>query len=153
VLPPSRYILVLAEGGEETTPNPSAPSHTRRLTGHWFALVLAICGTYGAWAAQPDSQASTTETDSHVATAPALHKIMPNFVDADIERIAQAVALATHKAFVIDARVRFEVTMLSETPMTPDAFYQRFLVMLHAHGFVTVRVGKLIEIMPASDIP
>src|ERR1700675_407987 len=51
-------------------------------------------------------------------------RITPNFKDADITQIAEAVAAATGKNFIIDPRVRAQVTMLSSTPMSPDAFYQ-----------------------------
>ena len=50
--------------------------------------------------------------------------ITPNYVDADIRQIIEAVSEVTGKNFVIDPRVRAEVTMLSTTPMSPDAFYK-----------------------------
>ena len=49
-------------------------------------------------------------------------RITPNFKDADITQIAEAVAAATGKNFIIDPRVRAQVTMLSATPMSPAAF-------------------------------
>ena len=48
-------------------------------------------------------------------------RITPNFKDADITQIAEAVSAATGKNFIIDPRVRAQVTMLSSTPMTPGA--------------------------------
>jgi len=61
------------------------------------------------------------------ADAESTQRITPNFKDADITQIAEAVSAATGKNFIIDPRVRAQVTMLSSTPMSPDAFYQAFL--------------------------
>ena len=70
-----------------------------------------------------------------------LQRITPNFKDADITQIAEAVAAATGKNFIIDPRVRAQVTMLSSTPMSPAAFYEAFLSILQVHGFVAVPAG------------
>jgi len=43
--------------------------------------------------------------------------------------------MATARNFIVDPRVRAQVTMLSSTPMTPDQFYQAFLAILQVHGF------------------
>ncbi|MEE8281825.1 MAG: hypothetical protein V3R50_05535, partial [Gammaproteobacteria bacterium] len=53
--------------------------------------------------------------------------ITPNYKDADIRQIIEAVGEVTGKNFVIDPRVTAKVTMLSTTPMSPDAFYEAFL--------------------------
>ncbi|MBV8496392.1 MAG: type II secretion system protein GspD, partial [Gammaproteobacteria bacterium] len=47
---------------------------------------------------------------------PQAQRITPNFKDADITQIAEAVSAATGKNFIIDPRVRAQVTMLSSTP-------------------------------------
>src|ERR1043165_3956872 len=73
-------------------------------------------------------------------------KITPNFKDADITMIAEAVSAATGKNFIIEPRVRAQVTMLSSTPMSPDAFYEAFLSILQVHGFVAMPSGDIIKI-------
>jgi general secretion pathway protein D len=78
-------------------------------------------------------------------------RITPNFKDADITQIAEAVSSATHKNFIIDPRVRAQVTMLSATPMSPDAFYEAFLAILQVHGFVAVPSGNVIKILPDAN--
>src|SRR5512146_1216965 len=72
-------------------------------------------------------------------------RITPNFKDADITQIVQAVAAATGKSFILDPRVRAQVTMYSSAPMTPPAFYQAFLSILQVYGFIAVPAGKNIE--------
>src|SRR5579863_3913192 len=79
-------------------------------------------------------------------------RITPNFKDADITQIIEAVSMATGKNFIIDPRVRAQVTMLSSTPMTPDQFYQAFLAILQVHGFVAVPAGDVIKIIPDANM-
>src|SRR5919106_1806053 len=88
-------------------------------------------------------------------------RITPNFKDSDIASIAEAVSAVTGKNFIIDPRVRAQVTMLSSTAMAPDAFYEAFLSILQVHGFVAVPAGNVVKIlpdanarsMPSNDLP
>ncbi len=88
-------------------------------------------------------------------------RITPNFKDADIQQVAEAVSAATGKTFIIDPRVRAQVTMLSSTPMSPAAFYEAFLSILQVYGFVAVPAGNITKILPdanarqfpANDLP
>ena len=87
--------------------------------------------------------------------------ITPNYKDADLSQIIEAVSAVTGKNFIVDPRVRAQVTMLSSTPMSPAAFYEAFLSILQVHGFVAVPSGDVIKIMPdanarqvpANDLP
>jgi general secretion pathway protein D len=87
--------------------------------------------------------------------------ITPNYKDADLGQIVEAVSQVTGKNFIIDPRVKANVTMLSATPMNADAFYEAFLAILQVHGFVAVPAGKVIKIIPdanarqvpANDLP
>src|SRR5512141_2554135 len=87
--------------------------------------------------------------------------ITPNYKDADLSQIIEAVSAVTGKNFIVDPRVRAQVTMLSSTPMTPAAFYAAFLSILQVHGFVAVPAGGVIKILPdanarqlpANDLP
>ena len=108
-----------------------APRTRRRLAVALAALALSAL----AWAQQPSSQ-----------------RITPNFKDADITQIIEAVSMATGKNFIVDPRVRAQVTMLSSTPMTPDQFYQTFLAILQVHGFVAVPAGNVIKIVPDANM-
>src|ERR1700726_185851 len=83
-------------------------------------------------------------------------RITPNFKDADITQIAEAVSAATGKTFIVDPRVRAQVTMLSSTPMSPAAFYETFLSILQVYGFIAVPAGNVVKILPdatARQIP
>lgn len=106
---------------------------------------LLVLGAAGPSSAQPASGA----------------RITPNFKDADITQVIEAVAAATGRNIIVDPRVRAQVTMLSSTPMTPDAFYEAFLALLQVHGFVAAPSGDVLKIipdansrtMPGNDLP
>jgi general secretion pathway protein D len=97
----------------------------------------------------------------HAALGQAEGAITPNYKDADLSQIIEAVSAVTGKNFIVDPRVRAQVTMLSSTPMSPDAFYEAFLSILQVHGFVAVRSGDVVKIipdanarqLPANDLP
>jgi len=105
-----------------------------RLTGAGLALVVACAA--GPGQAAPASSA----------------RITPNFKDADITQIIEAVTAATGKNFIVDPRVRAQVTMLSSTPMSPDQFYQAFLAILQVHGFMAVPAGNIIKVLPEANL-
>ena len=58
---------------------------------------------------------------------------------------------ATGKNFIIDPRVRAQVTMLSSTPMSPAAFYEAFLSILQVYGFIAVPAGDVVKILPDAN--
>jgi general secretion pathway protein D len=78
-------------------------------------------------------------------------RITPNFKDAEIGVVIEAVAAATGKTIIPDPRIRAQVTMLSQTPMTPAAFYEAFLALLQVHQFVAVESGGIIRIIPDAN--
>jgi general secretion pathway protein D len=95
------------------------------------------------------------------AVAQSQGTITPNYKDADLSQIIEAVSAVTGKNFIVDPRVKAQVTMLSSSPMTPNAFYEAFLSILQVHGFVAVPSGDTIKILPdanarqvpANDLP
>ncbi|HSD68124.1 MAG TPA: type II secretion system secretin GspD [Woeseiaceae bacterium] len=74
--------------------------------------------------------------------------ITPNYKDADIRKIVEAVGAVTGKNFILDPRVNAKVTMLSSTEMSPDAFYEAFLSILEVHGYVAISTGDVIKVLP-----
>lgn len=94
----------------------------------WLTAVLTLAGSAFA------QQAAT---------------ITPNFKDADIREIVEAVSAVTRENYIIDPRVNAQnVTMLSTTPMTPEAFYEAFLSILEVHQLTAARSGDVIKIIP-----
>ena len=74
--------------------------------------------------------------------------ITPNYKEADVRQIIEAVGEVTGRNFIIDPRVNADVTMLSSTPMSPDAFYEAFLSILEVYGFIAMETGEITKILP-----
>ena len=74
--------------------------------------------------------------------------ITPNYREADIRQIVEAVGEVTGRNFILDPRVNAKVTMLSSTPMSPDAFYEAFLSILQVNGYIATTTGNVIKIVP-----
>ena len=109
---------------------------------------VALLGvTAFAYAQPPEAPAPSQATQ----LSQPQQRITPNFKDADITQIAEAVAAATGKNFIMDPRVRAQVTMLSATPMSPDAFYQTFLSILAVHDFIAIPDGPVVKILPDAN--
>src|ERR1700688_3735427 len=118
---------------------PTITPQDRFRTGTVCAIaVLLVAMSVAAAAAPPRSTDGPT--------------ITPNYKDADLSQIIQAVSEVTGKNFIIDPRVNAKVTMLSATPMSPAAFYEAFLAVLQVYGYVAVPAGKVIKIIPNTDV-
>lgn len=69
-----------------------------------------------------------------------------NLKDADIREFVDQVAEITGKTFVVDPRLKGEVTVVSNTDMNAEAVYELFLSALRVHGFIASPSGDLIRI-------
>ncbi len=74
-----------------------------------------------------------------------------NYREADIRMVTEQVQAVIGRPIIIDPRVRAQVTVLSNEPMSPDAFYRTFLSMLEVHGFVALDSGNAIQIVPDAN--
>ncbi|MDA3921210.1 MAG: type II secretion system secretin GspD [Salinisphaera sp.] len=71
-----------------------------------------------------------------------------NLKDADITTLIATVSEVTGRNFVVDPRVKGNVTVLSNQSMTPAELYQTFLSVLDVHGYAAVPSGEVIKIIP-----
>ncbi len=71
-----------------------------------------------------------------------------NYREADIRMVVEQVQAVIGRPIILDPRVRAQVTVLSNAPMSADAFYQTFLAMLEVHGFIALESGPNIMIVP-----
>ncbi len=125
-----------------SNPSSSAP---RALLPLVCATLTLVAGTAGG---QDARIATGSSRDMRPGAAASTQRITPNFKDADITQVIEAVGAATGRNIIIDPRVRAQVTMLSTTAMDPDAFYEAFLALLQVHGFVAVPSGNIIKVIP-----
>ena len=78
-------------------------------------------------------------------------QLTANYREADIRMVAEQVQQVIGRPIIIDPRVRAQVTVLSNAPMSPDAFYRLFLSALEVHGFVALDSGNAIQIVPDAN--
>ena len=71
-----------------------------------------------------------------------------NFRDADINTLIESVAEITGRSFVVDPRVRGNVTIIAPNTIDADMLYQAFLSALQVQGFQAVEDGAIVRIVP-----
>ena len=91
-----------------------------------FALAFALC---------PDTGRSEDET----------WKV--NLKDAEIREFVTQVSSITGKTFVVDPRVKGNVTVISSASMDKEAVYTLFLNVLRVHGYAAVPTGDVTKII------
>ena len=70
-----------------------------------------------------------------------------NLKNADIREFVTQVSAITGKSFIIDPRVKGDVTVISNVNMDEASVYQLFLSVLQVHGFAAVSAGSAIKIV------
>jgi general secretion pathway protein D len=78
-------------------------------------------------------------------------QLTPNYRDADIRVVAEQVSQVIGRTIIVDPRVRAQVTVLSNAPMSPPAFYRLFQSVLEVHGFVALDSGDALQIVPDAN--
>jgi general secretion pathway protein D len=120
------------ESGAARTPRPLA----LRLTAAVLCLSIA---------AGPSVQAQTKPTRFRG------EPVTLNFVNADIEGVTRAVGAILGQQFIVDPRVKGNITLYSEQAMTPREVYLNYLAALRGLGFTVVEVGDLFKVVPEAD--
>ena len=72
----------------------------------------------------------------------------PSYRDADVRMVAEQMQRVIGRPIILDARVRAQLTILANAPMTADALYRTFVAALEVHGFVARESGNAITIVP-----
>ena len=73
--------------------------------------------------------------------------VWPNYREAPLPEVVEAVGRATGRNFVLDPQVSgTTVTLITSVPMAEEAYYQAFLSMLSVHGIVAVPSGPIIRL-------
>lgn len=74
-----------------------------------------------------------------------------NFVGADLQGVVRAMARFTGRNFVVDPRVKGQLTLVSEVPVNPDTAYSMLLGALRMQGFAVVDVDGVSRVVPEAD--
>ena len=73
-----------------------------------------------------------------------------NFKQADIKTVIEAVAKITGKNFIIDPRVKGNVTFIAPEGMKPEELYDSLLAVLNVYGYVAIPADGVIKVVPAN---
>lgn len=74
-----------------------------------------------------------------------------NFVDADIQAVVRALSRATGQQFLVDPRVKGNLTLVSEGQVPAHQAYEMLLAALRMQGFSVVDVGGVAQVVPEAD--
>jgi len=123
----------------ERLPRPTA----RRWTSACIAASLL---------ASPVLHAQTApEIAGHSPALKSRQQVTLNFVNADIEAVTRAIGAMLDRQFVVDPRVKGQITVYSEQPMTVREAYLNYLAALRGLGFTVVENAGLLKVVPEAD--
>jgi general secretion pathway protein D len=112
-----------------TTPRLAAPLATLALSG--FLLT--------GWAQTPPPAVRPGEP------------VTLNFVNAEIEAVARAMAAMTGRNVVVDPRVRGTLNLVTEAPVRPATAIEQFATELRLRGFALLETQGLYKVVPEAD--
>jgi general secretion pathway protein D len=95
------------------------------------------------------NQDSKTEAPKTPTLKPG--EVLLNFQAAEIQGVVKAVGQMTGRNFLLDPRVKGQITIISARPVTTSAAYQIFLSALKAQGFTAVEGIGAIKIVPTTE--
>ena len=74
-----------------------------------------------------------------------------NLRNVDIVQMITMISTLTGRNFLVDEKVRGQVTLMAPTPVTIEEAYQIFLAALAMQGFTVVPQGPISTIVPSRD--
>jgi len=74
-----------------------------------------------------------------------------DFNNVDINVFIKFISELTGKNFIVDQRVKGNVTIISPTKISITEAYRVFESVLEVHGYTTVKSGTVIKILPSPD--
>ncbi len=136
-----------------TTLQPVGPGRPRSRAN---ALVCAVlCSTLlpGPLVFAQKAPAAGASANANTAAANRFRgePVTLNFVNADIEGVTRAMAAILKQQFIVDPRVKGNITLYNEEPLQPREAYLNFLAALRGLGFTVVEVGGLFKVVPEAD--
>ncbi|KQP23282.1 type II secretion system protein GspD [Pseudorhodoferax sp. Leaf267] len=74
-----------------------------------------------------------------------------NFVNADIEAVARTMSTITGRNVVVDPRVKGQINLSTDRPVSPSTAYNQFIAALRMQGFTVVDSAGLDKVVPEAD--
>lgn len=146
-----------AEPEEETaapmpTPPEVAPSAPFATTPPAPAAPPPRLNSPRAVTPQTSTRAPAPAGGTGSATAVGNNEILLNFQGADIQAVVKALSQMTGRNFLLDPRVKGQITIISAKPVSRYSAYQIFLSALKAQGFTAVEgPGPIVKVIPTGE--
>ena len=121
------------------------PHPVRPLCSIVIGITLAC--SLGVLAVAPAALAQTAPATARERREP----VTLNFVNAEIEGVSRAIGAILDRQILVDPRVRGQITLYSEQPLTPREAYLNYLAALRGLGFTVVESGGLLKVVPEAD--
>ncbi len=112
----------------------------------WSTPFLLLCLLLMPTAVPPVSAAG----ESPVAPEPE-RLVTLNLNNVDINVFIQFVSELTGKNFIVDQRVRGNVTVIAPSRIPVSGIYRVFESVLQTHGFSAVAAGQVVKIVPTAE--
>ena len=110
----------------------------------FFASALALLTIHAALVyAQPAKTPRRTAAADRFVTI--------DFNNVDINVFIKFISELTGNNFVVDPRVKGNVTIISPTKISINEAYRVFESVLEVHGFATVKSGRVVKILPTPE--
>lgn len=109
-----------------------------------FALLMAGCLAMPpvAWSAEPGIEPSTTRQKEGWTV---------NLRDADVRAFIEQISQITGQTFVVDPRVRGQVSVVSTATLSLSELYQLFLSVMATNGFSVLAQGDVARVLPNAE--
>lgn len=106
-------------------------------------IVLAVLVLMSWAVSAPAQKAGTPKVGDRFVTI--------DFNNVDINVFIKFISELTGRNFIVDQRVRGNVTIISPTKISVDEAYRVFESVLEVHGYTTVQAGKVTKILPSPE--
>ena len=120
----------------------SALGLARRLQ-HWLRAACLLLAIHLPVSAQEAGSAEIKPAGKGEVTL--------NFANADIDSVVGAIGAMTNRTFIVDPRVRGQITLSTPRPVSRDQAYQFLLSALRLQGFAVVENGRYARVVPEAD--
>jgi general secretion pathway protein D len=118
-----------------------SPAKTKLLAGITASLFATVIAT-GLVTALPGIS---------YAQDPAQNSAALNFVGADIESVVKAIGHYTGTTFIIDPRVKGQINLVSEKPLSKEQAFKLLASSLRLQGYAIVSADGYTKVVPEAD--
>ncbi len=117
------------------------------------AAVVGVIGILAFPGARPEAHAqeqkSVAPSEKTSGQASSGRYVSIDFNEVDIEVFVKFISELTGRNFVVDQRVKGNVTIISPTKISVAEAYKVFESVLEVHGYTTVEAGRVTKIIPS----